>query len=188
MRELSLETNMPRQRGIHRVCPRCGKVGILTRKWGAQVYYPQISSVYVDLPHAFERGYVTGERYRGLRHVGITNSETFDKKSSYKVRYSKYQQWCIAHYESGGRRWQCSLRKGIIEKPPKNKDERNKIDFILHHFDGRLPSLQKPEKRNYQRKKDFRYRDRLSEKISEIKNNGTVLIRVHGKRYPLYMF
>jgi hypothetical protein len=151
---------MRHRKGIHRVCPKCGKVGILTKKWGAQIYYPQASSAYVNMPHAFETGYVTGERYRGPRHRGMSNSENFDKKSSYKVRYGKYEQWCIAHYESGVRS-QCSLRKG------------RDYDF---HWRYRLPSLRKPESRQYQRKKDLRYNNRLSQKISEIK-----------KEYRLYL-
>lgn len=137
---------MPRRKGIHRVCPRCGYVGILTRKWGAQIYYPQFSSVYVDMPNAFEKGYVTGERYRGPRHRGIAKSETFDKKSSYKIRYDKYEQWCIAHYESGVGRKQHTLRNGID------------YDFLGRY---RLPRLKKPESRKYY--------DDLSRKISEIK-------------------
>ena len=150
MRELLLETNVQRRKGIHRVCPRCGKVGILTKKWGSRVYYPQGSSAYVTLPYMLEQGYVTGERYRGV----IDDSETFDKKSSYKVRYpQKYEQWCIAHYESGGLRKQCSLRKGTVGQYPQVEEEKNKTDYNPYHF-GKLPRLQKPEKRKYQRKKE----------------------------------
>jgi hypothetical protein len=170
IRDLLLATNVSRAKGKHRLCPRCGKVGILTRKWGSRVYYPQYSSVYVDLPYMLEHGYVTGEKYRITR-----DPEKYDKNICYKVRYpQRYEQWCIAHYEPGGHRKQCYLKRGR--------------DY--HYTIGDLPKLKRSTNRHYSKKKDMRYRDRLSQKIAELKNNGICIVRERAskKPYRLYLF
>lgn len=160
--ELSLSTSVRRRKGIHRICPRCGKVGSLIKKKGSQVYYPQAGTALDP---------VSGKGYR----LNIDDSGKFDKNLSFKVRYREYEQWCIAHYESGGHRWQCSLTKGR--------------DYKLYTI-GSLPRLKKPEKRQYQRKKDLRFKDGLDQKISQIKNNGVCDVRERSdkKAYRLYLF
>ena len=115
-----------------------------------------------------ERGYVTGRGYR----IIVDDSGTFDRNISYKIRYpQQYEQWCIAHYESGGSRWKCSLKKGL---------------HYDQYFHGDWPKLRKPVSRAYQRKKDLRYKGRLNQKISEIKNNGIAIVRVGRKSYRIY--
>ena len=154
------------------MCPICGKVGILSKKWGSKIYYPKVASVYVEIPR-LKGEYWTGERYRGT----IDDSKTFDKNSCFKIRYKKYKQWFIAHYEPGIGRKTHSLRKGIHYEDP--------------YGTNRLPILRKPTIRVYQRKKDLRRKDNLDEKISEIKNNGISNIRhpwKRGKKYRAYLY
>ena len=138
---------------------------------------PKGYSFFVDNPSG-ERGYATGQRYRGL-------TTDFDKNTCYRVYYKRQKQWCISHYEHGsGKRTYHSLRKGIhYDLHCSYKIVKGRVIF------SETPRLKKPAFKIYQKKKDFRFNDRISEKILEIKHNGAGFVQVgKGKRVLVYLF
>jgi hypothetical protein len=103
---------MPSKRGPL-ICPKCGKVGFITKRGVRSSYYPQKASVKCyrleeeeeklakDRNDKSARAYVKYFRkwVRGNRYRGDREHEVIDKQSVYRVSSDKYYHYYIGHYD-----------------------------------------------------------------------------------------
>jgi hypothetical protein len=111
------------------LCPKCGQLGFLTKKWVRSSYYPKKASVscmrfeemwkkleqnpkdvYLKKQVEYWRTMVKGNKYRGWEA-----KELFDREACYKVFTRKYFKYYVGHYD-----------KEKYEKQMKQFKERNR--------------------------------------------------------------
>lgn len=146
-----------REKILQILCPKCGRVGFVSKRWVTSSYYPKHLSLAVMMIEAREvqlakdpnnlalrmslerfKEKVVGSVYRGgsKKHLAVqdNNENIPDRKTLYKVTYHKYQYFYVGHYDKEKYEEQMArFRAGKI-KSRSNGRKWCKLPTYLHRY------------------------------------------------------